>query len=68
MSSEHNPDDVERDREVERIMNMSEDELRADLEKDGDTIEAAAARMQAAFERAKMIVDEKIPRQFWRMQ
>ena len=57
------------DEYVERIMNMmSEDDLRAELAKDGETLESAATRGRAAFERAKMIVDEKIPPHLRRMQ
>lgn len=41
------------DAEVERIMNMSEDELRAELAKEGKTMEAVAAEMTQIFERAK---------------
>lgn len=54
--------------EIERIMNMSEDELRELCIKDGTTLEEAAARSRACFERAKMIVDENIPEQYRRMQ
>ena len=40
-----------------RIMQMSEEELIAELAKDGETLESAAAKGRAAFERAKAIVD-----------
>ncbi len=45
--------DIEVCREVDRIMDMSETELAADLAKDGETIESAAAKARAAFDRAK---------------
>lgn len=51
--------------EVDRIMNLSEEELRAELEADGDTLEGAADRGRVAFERAKVQADAKIAIQAW---
>lgn len=50
-------DDIAECREIDRIMNMSEQELAADLAKSGETMEAVAARGRAIFERACAQVD-----------
>jgi len=42
---------MEMGREVHRVLHLSEDELRAELAKDGETIEAAKARVEEVFKR-----------------
>jgi hypothetical protein len=46
---------MEMDREMQRVLHLSEDELRAELAKDGETIEAAKARVKEVFERRQAL-------------
>ena len=51
--------------EIDHIMSMSEDELRAELAKDGETLESAAARGREAFEKAKTRADMQLAIKAW---
>jgi hypothetical protein len=42
-------------RETHRVLHLPEDELRAELAKDGETIEAARARIKEVFERQQVL-------------
>lgn len=53
------------DAEVNRIMDMSEDELRSELAKEGKTLEGVAAEGRAIFEKAKTQADMQLAIKAW---
>lgn len=53
------------DEEVERIMQMPEAELRAELSAEGKTMEGVAAEMRLVFERAKAEADMRLAIRAW---
>lgn len=62
----YGPEDIHADDdEVDRIMTMSEDELRAELAAEGKTMEGVAAEMRQIFERAKVEADMRLAIRAW---
>jgi hypothetical protein len=56
---------IERDEVYEEVMAMTEEELRAELEAEGKTMEGVAAEMRAIFEQAKAEVDMRKAIRAW---
>lgn len=53
------------DRVYEEVMAMSEEELVAELAKDGETLESNAAKMQGIFHKAKAEADMRLAIRAW---
>lgn len=53
------------DRVLEEIMAMSEEELVAELAKEGETLESNAIKMQAIFHKAKAEADMRLAIRAW---